>query len=113
MSPSDLELLLASNLPIYLTHVAVSLFVFITIYQVQEYYGFLPLTAYLAVNYMDRFLSLHRLPVSSPPATAAIAALIFRYMLLLLNNYIHAHQQNTSTICDGWMVVSSAYFFLV
>jgi hypothetical protein len=29
---------------------------------VQEYYGFLPLTAYLAVNYMDRFLSLHRLP---------------------------------------------------
>ncbi|XP_020161802.1 cyclin-D2-1 isoform X1 [Aegilops tauschii subsp. strangulata] len=35
--------------------------------KVQEYYGFLPLTAYLAVNYMDRFLSLHRLPVSSPP----------------------------------------------
>uniref|UniRef100_A0A453KRP0 Cyclin N-terminal domain-containing protein n=1 Tax=Aegilops tauschii subsp. strangulata TaxID=200361 RepID=A0A453KRP0_AEGTS len=30
--------------------------------KVQEYYGFLPLTAYLAVNYMDRFLSLHRLP---------------------------------------------------
>ncbi|OQU89445.1 cyclin-D2-1 isoform X3 [Sorghum bicolor] len=33
------------------------------ILKVQEYYGFLPLTAYLAVNYMDRFLSLHRLPV--------------------------------------------------
>ncbi|PUZ70592.1 hypothetical protein GQ55_2G244100 [Panicum hallii var. hallii] len=32
------------------------------ILKVQEYYGFLPLTAYLAVNYMDRFLSLHRLP---------------------------------------------------
>ncbi|CAN6195799.1 unnamed protein product [Urochloa humidicola] len=32
------------------------------IIKVQEYYGFLPLTAYLAVNYMDRFLSLHRLP---------------------------------------------------
>ncbi|GJN34100.1 hypothetical protein PR202_gb22739 [Eleusine coracana subsp. coracana] len=33
------------------------------ILKVQAYYGFLPLTAYLAVNYMDRFLSLHRLPV--------------------------------------------------
>ncbi|KAJ1289541.1 hypothetical protein BS78_02G172300 [Paspalum vaginatum] len=33
------------------------------ILKVQEYYGFLPLTAYLAVNYMDRFLSLHHLPV--------------------------------------------------
>ncbi|KAJ1289540.1 hypothetical protein BS78_02G172300 [Paspalum vaginatum] len=32
------------------------------ILKVQEYYGFLPLTAYLAVNYMDRFLSLHHLP---------------------------------------------------
>ncbi|CAL5081291.1 unnamed protein product [Urochloa decumbens] len=32
------------------------------ILKVQGYYGFLPLTAYLAVNYMDRFLSLHRLP---------------------------------------------------
>ncbi|XP_062199189.1 cyclin-D2-1-like isoform X2 [Phragmites australis] len=32
------------------------------ILKVQEYYGFLPLTAYLAVNYMDRFLSLHSLP---------------------------------------------------
>jgi hypothetical protein len=38
---------------------------------VQEYNGFLPLTAYLAVNYMDRFLSLRHLPVSSPPAAAA------------------------------------------
>ncbi|KQJ90110.1 cyclin-D2-1 isoform X3 [Brachypodium distachyon] len=32
------------------------------ILKVQVSYGFLPLTAYLAVNYMDRFLSLHRLP---------------------------------------------------
>uniref|UniRef100_I1QNK9 Cyclin-like domain-containing protein n=1 Tax=Oryza glaberrima TaxID=4538 RepID=I1QNK9_ORYGL len=32
------------------------------ILKVQEYYGFLPLTAYLAVNYMDRFLSLRHLP---------------------------------------------------
>lgn len=32
------------------------------ILKVQENYGFLPLTAYLAVNYMDRFLSLHHLP---------------------------------------------------
>ncbi|RLN35679.1 cyclin-D2-1-like isoform X1 [Panicum miliaceum] len=32
------------------------------ILKVQEYYGFLPLTAYLAVNYMDRFLSVHHLP---------------------------------------------------
>ncbi|KAJ3677471.1 hypothetical protein LUZ60_003195 [Juncus effusus] len=28
----------------------------------QSYHGFLPLTAYLAVNYMDQFLSLHKLP---------------------------------------------------
>ncbi|GJM98907.1 hypothetical protein PR202_ga15959 [Eleusine coracana subsp. coracana] len=33
------------------------------ILKVRAYYGFLPLTAYLAVNYMDRFLSLHHLPV--------------------------------------------------
>ncbi|KAK3129967.1 hypothetical protein QOZ80_6BG0487220 [Eleusine coracana subsp. coracana] len=32
------------------------------ILKVRAYYGFLPLTAYLAVNYMDRFLSLHHLP---------------------------------------------------
>ncbi|KAF2915997.1 cyclin-D2-1 [Oryza sativa Japonica Group] len=32
------------------------------ILKVQEYNGFLPLTAYLAVNYMDRFLSLRHLP---------------------------------------------------
>ena len=30
--------------------------------QVQRYYGFQPLTAYLAVNYMDRFLNCHSLP---------------------------------------------------
>ncbi|KAG8047251.1 hypothetical protein GUJ93_ZPchr0008g12549 [Zizania palustris] len=33
------------------------------ILKVREVYGLLPLTAYLAVSYMDRFLSLHRLPV--------------------------------------------------
>ncbi|KAL0916588.1 hypothetical protein M5K25_014115 [Dendrobium thyrsiflorum] len=32
------------------------------ILQVHAYYHFQPLTAYLAVNYMDRFLSAHRLP---------------------------------------------------
>ena len=31
--------------------------------QVQAYYSFQPLTAYLAVNYMDRFLYARRLPV--------------------------------------------------
>jgi len=52
--------------------------------QVQEYYGFLPLTAYLAVNYMDRFLSLHRLPVSSlaPPS-------LFPYMNYLIFAFKH------------------------
>ena len=50
----------------------------------QEYYGFLPLTAYLAVNYMDRFLSLHRLPVSSlaPPS-------LFPYMNYLIFAFKH------------------------
>ncbi|XP_038984058.1 cyclin-D2-1-like isoform X2 [Phoenix dactylifera] len=32
------------------------------ILKVHEYYRFRPLTAYLAVNYMDRFLSSHQLP---------------------------------------------------
>lgn len=32
------------------------------ILQVHAYYHFQPLTAYLAVNYVDRFLSVHRLP---------------------------------------------------
>uniref|UniRef100_I1QIQ7 Uncharacterized protein n=1 Tax=Oryza glaberrima TaxID=4538 RepID=I1QIQ7_ORYGL len=32
------------------------------ILKVRELYGMLPVTAYLAVSYMDRFLSLHRLP---------------------------------------------------
>lgn len=32
------------------------------ILKVQRYYGFQPLTAYLAVNYLDRFLYSHRLP---------------------------------------------------
>jgi hypothetical protein len=31
--------------------------------QVHAYYGFGPLTACLAVNYLDRFLSLYQLPV--------------------------------------------------
>lgn len=34
--------------------------------QVRSYYSFCPLTAYLAVNYMDRFLSVHCLPVIIP-----------------------------------------------
>ncbi|EPS59976.1 hypothetical protein M569_14829, partial [Genlisea aurea] len=33
------------------------------IQKVQRYYGFQPLTAYLAVNYFDRFLCSHPLPV--------------------------------------------------
>lgn len=33
--------------------------------QVQAYYNFLPLTSYLSVNYMDRFLYSRRLPVSA------------------------------------------------
>uniref|UniRef100_A0A7N0U3J9 Cyclin N-terminal domain-containing protein n=1 Tax=Kalanchoe fedtschenkoi TaxID=63787 RepID=A0A7N0U3J9_KALFE len=33
------------------------------ILKVQTYYGFQPLTAYLAVNYLDRFLYSRRLPV--------------------------------------------------
>ena len=67
--------------------------------QVQEYYGFLPLTAYLAVNYMDRFLSLHRLPVSSlaPPS-------LFPYMNYF-NICIQTYQQNMSTMCDEWIIV--------
>ncbi|KAM1437891.1 hypothetical protein ACFX14_011677 [Malus domestica] len=32
------------------------------ILKVQSYYGFQPLTAYLSVNYLDRFLYSHRLP---------------------------------------------------
>ncbi|XP_017224172.1 cyclin-D1-1 isoform X2 [Daucus carota subsp. sativus] len=32
------------------------------ILKVQRYYGFQPLTAYLSVNYMDRFLNCHSLP---------------------------------------------------
>ncbi|EEC83595.1 hypothetical protein OsI_29275 [Oryza sativa Indica Group] len=35
------------------------------ILKVRELYGMLPVTAYLAVSYMDRFLSLHRLPLDS------------------------------------------------
>jgi hypothetical protein len=50
---------------------------------VQEYYGFLPLAAYLAVNYMDRFLSLHRLPVSSPPPPPSL----FRYINYLIFSF--------------------------
>ncbi|CAN6448573.1 unnamed protein product [Victoria cruziana] len=35
------------------------------ILEVRSYYSFCPLTAYLAVNYMDRFLSVHCLPQAS------------------------------------------------
>ncbi|XP_017236560.1 cyclin-D1-1 isoform X2 [Daucus carota subsp. sativus] len=35
------------------------------ILKVQRYYGFQPLTAYLSVNYLDRFLYCHRLPESN------------------------------------------------
>jgi len=38
--------------------------------QVRAYYGFQPLTAYLAVNYMDRFMDSRQLPVSSHFSTA-------------------------------------------
>jgi cyclin D1/2/4 len=35
----------------------------VIILQVYTYYSFRPLTAYLAVNYLDRFLSRYELPV--------------------------------------------------
>ncbi|CAH9093179.1 unnamed protein product [Cuscuta europaea] len=35
------------------------------ILKVQRYYGFQPLTAYLAVNYFDRFLNVRRLPMTN------------------------------------------------
>lgn len=34
-----------------------------SIWQVQAYYAFQPLTAYLSVNYLDRFLDSRDLPV--------------------------------------------------
>lgn len=37
---------------------------YFNLFQVQSFYNFQPLTAYLAVNYMDRFLYSRRLPVS-------------------------------------------------
>ncbi|CAN7053832.1 unnamed protein product [Brassica rapa subsp. trilocularis] len=45
--------------------------------QVQAYYSFQPLTAYLAVNYMDRFLYARRLPETSgwPMQLLAVACL--------------------------------------
>ncbi|CAN6938021.1 unnamed protein product [Brassica oleracea var. botrytis] len=45
--------------------------------QVQAYYSFQPLTAYLAVNYMDRFLCARRLPETSgwPMQLLAVACL--------------------------------------
>ncbi|XXG63303.1 hypothetical protein AAC387_Pa05g1532 [Persea americana] len=54
------------------------------ILKVHAYYRFQPLTAYLSVNYMDRFLSWHRLPVEGArfifePRT------ILRMELLVLN----------------------------
>lgn len=36
--------------------------------QVHAYFGFQPLTAYLSVNYLDRFLYSRRLPVISSPS---------------------------------------------
>ncbi|KAG7586522.1 Cyclin C-terminal domain [Arabidopsis thaliana x Arabidopsis arenosa] len=47
------------------------------ILKVQEYYNFQPLTAYLAVNYMDRFLYARRLPETSgwPMQLLAVACL--------------------------------------
>ncbi|KAL0421310.1 UNVERIFIED_CONTAM: Cyclin-D1-1 [Sesamum latifolium] len=36
------------------------------ILKVQRYYGFQPLTAYLSINYFDRFLHSHHLPVRLP-----------------------------------------------
>ncbi|OEL23944.1 Cyclin-D2-1 [Dichanthelium oligosanthes] len=54
------------------------------ILKVQEYYGFLPLTAYLAVNYMDRFLSLHRLPVEGTSRYVFEPGTIGRMELLVL-----------------------------
>jgi len=38
-------------------------------FQVHAFYRFQPLTAYLAVNYFDRFLSAHHFPVSLTEAT--------------------------------------------
>uniref|UniRef100_A0A0E0ELJ9 Cyclin C-terminal domain-containing protein n=1 Tax=Oryza meridionalis TaxID=40149 RepID=A0A0E0ELJ9_9ORYZ len=53
------------------------------ILKVRELYGMLPITAYQAVSYMDRFLSLHRLPIDTryifEPRT------IFRMELLVLD----------------------------
>uniref|UniRef100_J3MT13 Uncharacterized protein n=1 Tax=Oryza brachyantha TaxID=4533 RepID=J3MT13_ORYBR len=43
------------------------------ILKVRELYGLLPVTAYLAVSYMDRFLSLHRLPVNNGWAMQLLA----------------------------------------
>lgn len=34
--------------------------------QVHALYHFRPITAFLSVNYLDRFLSFHSLPVSNP-----------------------------------------------
>lgn len=45
-----------------LLHVILTCFVVISS-QVYKYYNFGPLTAYLALNYLDRFLSQYELPV--------------------------------------------------
>lgn len=48
---------------IYLGFVMFDTCVLLFYLQVQTYYGFQPLTAYLSVNYLDRFLDSRRLPV--------------------------------------------------
>jgi hypothetical protein len=50
--------------------------------QVQAYYNFSPLTVALSVNYMDRFMSRHHLPVSRP-----VLAKSTNQLIELLNYY--------------------------
>jgi cyclin D1/2/4, plant len=79
------------------SYVSINLLFFLP--QVREYYGFLPLTAYLAVNYMDRFLSLHRLPVSAQLA-AAIAGMLVQILLKYMHpcrSAIHMHVEAPRT----------------
>ncbi|XP_015648968.1 cyclin-D1-2 isoform X2 [Oryza sativa Japonica Group] len=54
------------------------------ILKVRELYGMLPVTAYLAVSYMDRFLSLHRLPMEDARYIFEHRT-IFRMELLVLD----------------------------
>ena len=63
--------------------------------QVQAYYGFQPLTAYLSVNYLDRFLCSRRLPVR-----------FFREKIIICVNYFEDSR------CS-WRDASDRHFFLV